>query len=259
MLKYELKRAFGHQFLLALLLGICCGITGVIAYMMNIQYTPSESITCFDAWLYCNSVAESSIYKALLPLVICLPTLSALYSDRKTSLVYMVVSRTKYCLWLKYKLLAGIISTSVLVIVIPTVWFLTSIFLFPANPTTTILNLHISGIFSAYYYSSPFIYILFIIALTLLFSLVFYFFGFALTFYVKNQKQVILVPFLIYILCIIFSQLLNLPFINPVSYFLPYEGEYVPLHMIILLELSLIALSICMIYLKYRVEKKELL
>lgn len=70
LIKFEMRRAFGKTFFIAYLIGFLSGCGGLISYWIQVRWTPVESISCFDAWLYCYSVAESSAYKVIFPLVI---------------------------------------------------------------------------------------------------------------------------------------------------------------------------------------------
>lgn len=73
MLKYEMRRAFGKFFWIAFLVGVVSGSGGFVSYLLDSEYLPAQSISCFDAWLYCVSVGEGSFYRAIYPIVICLP------------------------------------------------------------------------------------------------------------------------------------------------------------------------------------------
>ena len=65
MLKYEMRRAFGKFFWIAFLVGVVSGSGGFVSYLLDSEYLPAQSISCFDAWLYCVSVGEGSFYRAI--------------------------------------------------------------------------------------------------------------------------------------------------------------------------------------------------
>ena len=51
MLKYEMRRAFGKFFWIAFLVGVVSGSGGFVSYLLDSEYLPAQSISCFDAWL----------------------------------------------------------------------------------------------------------------------------------------------------------------------------------------------------------------
>ena len=96
MIKYEFRRAFGKTFFVAVAIGILSGISGIYVYHLDTQWNELSEISCYDAWLYCFSVSESSIYRAIFPLLVCLPYLQKFYSDRNSTLIYSIITRTSY-------------------------------------------------------------------------------------------------------------------------------------------------------------------
>lgn len=155
LIKFEMRRAFGKTFFIAYLIGFLSGCGGLISYWIQVRWTPVESISCFDAWLYCYSVAESSAYKVIFPLVICLPYLTTIYTDRKSGMIFNIVSRMSYSQYLISKLAVGIVETIIMSASVLMSWFVISISLFPLNIPDTDLNVFVTGAFSEFYTEAP--------------------------------------------------------------------------------------------------------
>ena len=93
MLKYEMRRAFGKFFWIAFLVGVVSGSGGFVSYLLDSEYLPAQSISCFDAWLYCVSVGEGSFYRAIYPIVICLPYIFTFYTDQNSTFIFPLIPR----------------------------------------------------------------------------------------------------------------------------------------------------------------------
>lgn len=72
------------------------GSGGFVSYLLDSEYLPAQSISCFDAWLYCVSVGEGSFYRAIYPIVICLPYIFTFYTDQNSTFIYFLLSRESY-------------------------------------------------------------------------------------------------------------------------------------------------------------------
>lgn len=96
MFRLELKRAFNYKWVFALIVCILSGIGGLIVYHMEGQFRAPQYTSAYEAWLFCLSVAECSIYRLIFPLLIAFPYISTFYSDRHSPFIHLVVIRNGY-------------------------------------------------------------------------------------------------------------------------------------------------------------------
>ena len=223
LIKFEMRRAFGKTFFIAYLIGFLSGCGGLISYWIQVRWTPVESISCFDAWLYCYSVAESSAYKVIFPLVICLPYLTTIYTDRKSGMIFNIVSRMSYSQYLISKLAVGIVETIIMSASVLMSWFVISISLFPLNIPDTELNVFVTGAFSEFYTEAPLKYILILLLLNVVFSITFFVSCVSISIFLNSKYQVVVVPFAIYFVLEFCAQYTNYAYIHPIAYYLPFE------------------------------------
>ena len=151
MLKYEMRRAFGKFFWIAFLVGVVSGSGGFVSYLLDSEYLPAQSISCFDALVYCVSVGEGSFYRAIYPIVICLPYIFTFIQIRTVHLYISSYPAKVTEDYLKNKCFSGCISTISLVLGVNIVWLIVAYILFPANKPITIFNLQMGGIYNWLY------------------------------------------------------------------------------------------------------------
>lgn len=226
LLRYELRRAFGIMYVIALLISIASGIGGILAYYYDTMWSDLRSISCYDAWLYCLSVSEGSIYRAVFPILISLPYLSTYHSDRKSRFIYFVLTRGKYRKYFLTKLFVGIISATAVIIPSLFTWLGVSWLCFPHNLPDTIYNYVPGGAFSRSFINQPMKYIQIIILLNAVAAVLYYLVAMIISFSAKNKYQVILLPFLIYLSLIIISQFNFFSSLNPVVLVSPLETSW---------------------------------
>lgn len=259
MLKYEMRRAFGKFFWIAFLVGVVSGAGGFVSYLSDCKYLPSQSISCFEAMLYCVSVSEGSFYRAIYPIIICLPYIFTFYTDQKSSFIYFILSRKSYGDYLKNKCFAGCISTISLVLGINIVWLVVSYILFPANKPATIVNLQMGGIYSWLYPTNPLAYIWIQIGFSILFTLAFFALSVLLAFLSNKKWQTVVIPFAIYFLFIFLSQFFDERLLDPVSYLIPYEYSKSSVANILFGDMVLLLIGVGGIFLYYIKRKEEVL
>ena len=259
MLKYEMRRAFGKFFWIAFLVGVVSGSGGFVSYLLDSEYLPAQSISCFDAWLYCVSVGEGSFYRAIYPIVICLPYIFTFYTDQNSTFIYFLLSRESYRDYLKNKCFSGCISPISLVLGVNIVWLIVAYILFPANKPITIFNLQMGGIYNWLYPNSPLVYIWIQIAFSILFSIAFFAVSGLLAFLSNKKWQTAVLPFAIYFLSIFLSQFFDEPFLNPVSYLIPYETSKLSISNILFGDMMLLLIGAGGIFFYYIKRKEEVL
>lgn len=260
LIKYEFRRAFNRSFFYALFLGIISGIGGIVSYFFDTQWNDVSAISCYDAWLYCLSVSEASIYRAIFPIIITLPYLATFYNDRNTNFIFLITSRIPYSHYLAVKIGVGTISAMAVVIATLVFWLCICFVAFPSNLPTTVLNYIPKGAFSQYFVYQPIKYIGIVMLINIITGALFYLMSMVISFYLKNRKLVILVPFVIYLLLIVISQINSgLSFLNPVPLVSPLEAPKFTFGQIVFR--WAIILIICFVGLKNisRVDSKEIL
>lgn len=226
---------------------------------LDSEYLPAQSISCFDAWLYCVSVGEGSFYRAIYPIVICLPYIFTFYTDQNSTFIYFLLSRESYRDYLKNKCFSGCISTISLVLGVNIVWLIVAYILFPANKPITIFNLQMGGIYNWLYPNSPLVYIWIQIAFSILFSIAFFAVSGLLAFLSNKKWQTAVLPFAIYFLSIFLSQFFDEPFLNPVSYLIPYETSKLSISNILFGDMMLLLIGAGGIFFYYIKRKEEVL
>lgn len=259
MLKYEMKRAFGKNFWIALLIGVISGLGGIVSYLLDCQYLPAESVSCFDAWLYCLSVGEGSFFRAVFPIIICLPYIFTFYTDQQSTFIYFLLSRISYKKYLIYKCALGGISAVTLILSTNAIWLIAVFFLFPTNIPDTILNLQMGGAYSWLYQSNPMRYIGIQIWFGILFTVAYYFVSVFFVFMSKKKWQTAALPIFAYFLLIFVSQFFDKITMNPVTYLIPYEAPGLSASGILLGDVLFLTLGVIGIFFNYNKRKEEVL
>lgn len=259
LIKYEFQRAFSRAFIIALALGILSGIGGVVAYYSDTLWNEPAEISCYDAWLYCLSVGEGSFYRAMFPVIICLPYLTTFYSDRNSSFIFNITSRMSYLRYLCIKIGIGLISAISVILLILVSWLCICLVLFPCNLPITEFNYAPKGIFSQYFILHPLRYITIIILLNLITAAVFYLISMALSFVVKNKRLVIGAPFIVYLFFILISQFKSFSMLNPIVLIAPLETPSYTIRQITFRWIVIMIISCASLYYFYRTDNKEIL
>lgn len=224
MLKYELNRAFNKAFFIAIMIGVASGIGGIFSYYLDAQYFPPEAVSCYEAWIYCLGLAEGSFYKVVFPILICIPYLGTLYSERNSSFIYFVTIRTPYKKYLLIKLGIGTVSAMAAIVSVLSIWFVVCAIMFPFNLPITNINYVPLGAFSGYYRSSPGLYIIIITLLNMMTAGLFFLASATISLFVRSKRLIIVLPFIIYLILVILSGYYPFNLIDPIALFLPFEN-----------------------------------
>lgn len=257
--KYEFKRAFSRAFIIALTIGVLSGIFGLVAYYYDSRWNEFSEISCYDAWLYCLSVSEGSIYRVVFPIIICLPYLPTFYYDRKSNFLLNVTSRMPYSRYLIIKVGVGLISAMTVVFLTLGIWLGVCFALFPQNLPITEFNYVPKGVFSSCFVLHPMRYISKIILLNLITGALFYLFSMAISHVVNSKQLVIIAPFAIYLILILISQIKTFSMLNPVALVAPLEVSSFTLNQIVFQWAIIMLLSCTSIAFFYRKDKREIL
>ncbi len=259
LIKYELRRAFGHSFAIAFALGVLSGIGGIFSYYSDTRWNDCSAISCFDAWLYCLSVSEGSFYRALFPVIICLPYLPTVYSDRNSYFIFDITSRMPYSRYLIIKTCVGVISATSVVFLTLIFWLCICQAVFPPNLPTTEFNYLPKGAFSHLFVLHPTRYIAAVILLNIITGALLYLLSMALSFLAKNKRTVVGIPFAIYLLFILLSQIKGFSLINPIVLVAPLEMSSCTFYQIILRWVFIMIIGSGGLYYFYRKDAREIL
>ena len=259
MLKMELRRAFNKKWIFALACCILSGLSGIIGYYMDASFTDMAYANCFEAWIYCLSVSESSIYTILFPVFISFPFISTFYSERHSSYIYFISIREGYGKYLAIKILIAMLSAISMIMLSMAMWFFWAKMYFPENILSTNTCLYqVQGAFSAIYMKAPLIYMLIIMLINLITAACFVLLTFFCSFFVKTKARAILMPFFIYLGLIVISQFMGRVY-NPIVLLSPLEWEKSSISQIFLYWLAIAVISGCGIYYSYLRDRKELI
>lgn len=224
----EIKRLFiSNYFYAIILLAIILGLAGLYSYYMDISYfkinKQYDSITAYDAWLYCLGVGSGSILKVIFPLLISVPFCDSFLRDYKSGYINFIITRSIYKKYIYAKLisngLAGILIMGVSLVSL----LIICIILFPSNLPNTELNYKPSGVFSEIYKNAPIYYCFFLIIINMIFGLLYSLLGFVSGFLLKHRLSVIIFPFLFYLIIDMLSQLFHFNFLLPTKLIVPFE------------------------------------
>lgn len=259
MMKYELRRAFSKDFVVALAIGVLSGIGGLVAYYSDSEWSAPAEISCFDAWLYCLSVSEGSFYRAVFPIIVCLPYLPTFYSDRRSHFIYNITTRTTYFHYFRIKVCVGILSAISVILLTLFSWLCLCIILFPCNLPITEFNYRPNGMFSQYFGFMPFKYIIIIILINLTTGAIFYLLSMVITSEVRNKQFVIIIPIAIYLFFVFLSQTDLFHSLNPVALIVPDEVPAVTFPQMVKCWLILMCISFVGLYSVFKADNKEIL
>ena len=109
------------------------------------------------------------------------------------------------------------------------------------------------------YPNSPLVYIWIQIAFSILFSIAFFAVSGLLAFLSNKKWQTAVLPFAIYFLSIFLSQFFDEPFLNPVSYLIPYETSKLSISNILFGDMMLLLIGAGGIFFYYIKRKEEVL
>jgi hypothetical protein len=224
MIKYEFRRAFGKAFIISVAIGILSGIGGLISYRLDSQWFEPQAVSSYEAWLYCLGVSEASLYKAIFPILICLPYLPTLFSDRKSSFIYKVTTRMPYGKYIRIKYGVGILSAMGVILSTLLFWFISCVLIYPSNPPITIVNYMPMGAFAELYSSNTLGYICLIFTINMLTAAIAFVFCGAVALNCNKRIAVIIAPFAIYLILAILSGFSSFQILNPMPLLFPFES-----------------------------------
>lgn len=253
MLKNEVKKIICNKNLyIALVIGLFSCLSGLFSYYDTASYAYAngrpERISAYNAWLDCLSIG-SSVYRLLLPLLIT-PFLDSYYIERKSGYQNLVLTRSSRIKYFLTKWFAGVLSVVGIVIIILGIALLACVILFPLNsPLAETSYLHKN--FGLYYFlENPIGYIVLLIFSNIFFAICYYTIGFSSSNFVYNRSILLLVPFLLYIIQLVVSQIFSIPVVSPLVFIAYYELRGLTPEMmiaagVVYVLITLVMLSIC--------------
>ena len=218
-LKTELKKAFGNKlFLITLAIGLIIGF--VSAYQNISNYVPAASdnayrmevsevlfnplypmFSSFTNWMGGDyQYPMTSLFYLLLPLMASLAFGWSFCMEKKSGYIKNVVIRTKKIHYFLAKYIAVFLSGGAVIAIPLVINFLTVACFIPAYQPDIYYNIYYSmhyHFLSELFYSSPLLYVIYVMALDFVFSGLIATASMALTFFVRNRFAVVLLPFLL--------------------------------------------------------------
>jgi hypothetical protein len=228
MLKHEIKRLFLTKSLYWIItLSIALGLIGLYSYYMDIYYfkfnKQFDSISAYDAWLYCLGVAPGSFLKILFPLLIAIPICDSYLRDKKSGYLHFLVTRGSYKKYITAKFIVNGVTGAIVMTATLVVLLVICCILFPLNAPNTDLNLKPTGVMSSYYSLSPMIYVLFILSINLIFGVLYSILGFTASFVFTRRLTIVVFPFFFFLIVNVFSQLFHLRMLLPTRLIVPFD------------------------------------
>ncbi len=218
-LKIELRKAFGNKlFLLTLAVGIV--IASISAYQ-NIQVYLSAvaqdayrkeisdvlfnpMYPAFSPYTYWISgdyqYPMTSLFYLLLPLMASLAFSWSFFMEKKSGYIKNVVTRTKKTHYFLAKYIAVFLSGGAVIAFPLIINFLTVACFIPAYQPDIYYNIYYKMSYhflSELFYSSPLLYVIYVMVLDFVFSGLIATASMALAFFVRNRFAVVLLPFLL--------------------------------------------------------------
>lgn len=261
MLEIELKKVFNNKLIwISIIIGAISGFIGLVSYYSSISYSIINHnfarISAYEAWLFCLSLGSGSIYRVLAPLLL-IPYMDSYFNERKTGYSNMILTRTSHRKYFFSKLFAGIFSANFIIISILSLWLIACFILFPSNIPNTETNFRpgdfMGGIFQTY----PYIYIAYIYIINILFSTIFYMIGFSISSFAKKKYTVLILPFIIFLVLILVSQIFRINELYPINMIAPYEIICLSKYELIREFLLMFIVAISMVAFFYKKDLKE--
>jgi ABC-type transport system involved in multi-copper enzyme maturation permease subunit len=219
-LKIELRKAFGNKlFLLTLAVGIV--IASISAYqniqlyldavahnayrkevLPDILFNPMyPAFSPYTYWIGGDyQYPMTSLFYLLLPLMASLAFGWSFFMEKKSGYIKNVVTRTKKTHYFLAKYIAVFLSGGAVIAIPLVINFLTVACFIPAYQPDIYYNIYYSmhyHFLSELFYSSPLLYVIYVMALDFVFSGLIATASMALTFFVRNRFAVVLLPFLL--------------------------------------------------------------
>ena len=219
-LKIELRKAFGNKlFLLTLAVGIV--IASISAYqniqlyldavahnayrkevLPDILFNPMyPAFSPYTYWIGGDyQYPMTSLFYLLLPLMASLAFGWSFFMEKKSGYIKNIVTRTKKTHYFLAKYLAVFLSGGAVIAIPLVINFLTVACFIPAYQPDIYYSIYYSmgyHFLSELFYSSPLVYVIYVMALDFVFSGLIATASMALTFFVRNRFAVVLLPFLL--------------------------------------------------------------
>ena len=219
-LKIELRKAFGNKlFLLTLAVGIV--IASISAYqniqlyldavahnayrkevLPDILFNPMyPAFSPYTYWIGGDyQYPMTSLFYLLLPLMASLAFGWSFFMEKKSGYIKNIVTRTKKTHYFLAKYIAVFLSGGAVIAIPLVINFLTVACFIPAYQPDIYYNIYYSmhyHFLSELFYSSPLLYVIYVMALDFVFSGLIATASMALTFFVRNRFAVVLLPFLL--------------------------------------------------------------
>lgn len=216
--KIELKKALGNKlFLITLTIGLIIGF--VSAYQNISSYARAAADNAYRIEVsevlfnplypmfspYTNWIGGdyqypmTSLFYLLLPLMASLAFGWSFCMEKKSGYIKNIVTRTKKIHYFLAKYIAVFLSGGTVIVIPLIVNFLTVACFIPAYHPDIFYSIYYKMDYhylSEFFYSSPLLYIIYIMVLDFVFSGLIATVSMALTFFVKNRFAVVLLPFL---------------------------------------------------------------
>ncbi len=261
MLRIELKKVFNNRLLwISIIIGAISGFMGLFSYYSDISYSIINHnfarISAYEAWLFCLSLGSGSIYRLLVPLLL-IPYMDSYFNERKTGYSNMILTRTSHRKYFFSKLLAGILSANFIIVSILSLWLIVCFILFPGNIPNTETNFIPGDFMRGLYQVYPYIYIAYIYIINILFSIIFYMIGFSISSFAKKKYTVLILPFIIYLVLILVSQIFRINELYPINMIAPYEINNLTKPVLIREFLLMFMVAISMVAFFYKKDLKE--
>lgn len=210
---------------ISLLVGLVSCLCGLYSYYDTAYFAYAanrpEGISAYNAWLDCLSVG-TSFYRIMQPLII-VPFIGSYFIERKSGYTNMLLTRTSRKKYFFSKWFAGVVSAVLITFLVLFLTFLICCVLFPLNqPLPQSTHLH-KNFGLAYFLDHPIRCIFLMIAGNMFFSAVYYTIGFSFSNIVSNLYVLHIVPFLMYMLQLILSQMFNISWLSPFIFPAYYE------------------------------------
>ena len=219
-LKIELRKAFGNKlFLLTLAVGIV--IASISAYqniqlyldavahnayrkevLPDILFNPMyPAFSPYTYWIGGDyQYPMTSLFYLLLPLMASLAFGWSFFMEKKSGYIKNIVTRTKKTHYFLAKYIAVFLSGGAVIAIPLVINFLTVACFIPAYQPDIYYSIYYSmgyHFLSELFYSSPLVYVIYVMALDFVFSGLIATASMALTFFVRNRFAVVLLPFLL--------------------------------------------------------------
>jgi len=247
MIAVELKRAFANKlFVAALAIGVALAIAQVVTVAVPYglgsvgAFQRAGAKGCypnslFSSWMGATSYSIWSVlYFFVLPLIICLPYADSLYTDVKSGYVANVATRGGIGCYFRAKVLAVFLTAGTVGVVPQLVNLLGAALFVPIlqpEPTAGLFSVPPSAMLADLFYSSPWLYIAFFMALCFVVCGLVACACLVFSYLVSNRFMVLIGPFLV--CAIAFFVLGGLAGYSPINLLDPAQAHSVELSIVL--------------------------